>query len=71
MRECPQARDEYYSYLPRVFALLEEGADEEAITNYLVGVERDSMGITPTRDRIRQVAGVLVDYRESIRERTS
>ncbi len=68
VRQCPQARDEYYDYLPRVFALLEEGADEEAITDYLVGVERDSMGMTSTPDRARQVAGLLVEYREWIRE---
>lgn len=68
---CPQARDEYYSYLPQVFALLEGSADEAAITDYLVGVERDSMGLFPNRERVRQVAAVLVDYRETIREKAS
>jgi len=68
---CPQARDEYYSYLPQVFALLQEGADETAITDYLIGVERESMGLTPDRERVQQVAAVLVDYRNTIREQAS
>lgn len=40
----PYARDEYYSYLPRVFSALKAGAGVEEIAEMLVGIEREWMG---------------------------
>ena len=62
----PGARDEYYPYLPQVFELLENGANESVIADYLIGVERERMDLWPNRKRARKVAALLIEYRETI-----
>lgn len=71
VRGCPRARDEYYSYLTKVYMLLQGGTGAGEIAEYLTGVERDRMGITPAPDRASEVAAILVDYRAWIRENAS
>lgn len=71
VRGFPGARDEYYSYLPKVFALLLNGADKVAIAEYLTAIERDSMGLAPAFDRAREVATILIDHREWISRNTA
>ncbi len=66
---APSARDEYWSYLPRVFALLMERADERAIADYLVTVEREAMGLAGRPDHALRVARTLIDYREWVLDR--
>ncbi|RVT47002.1 hypothetical protein [Rubrivivax albus] len=66
---CPQARDEYYAYLPQVFGMLLEGKGEEEITLYLVRVEDERMGLSTTeatKANAAQVASFLVDWRETL-----
>ena len=45
----PQARDEYDSYLPPVFAMLIERKKEDDIAAYLTEIEDQGMGLTPAR----------------------
>jgi hypothetical protein len=66
VRGIPQARDEYDSYLPAVFQLLKNRADERAIVDYLIKVEGDNMGLSPEPERAREVASVFIDFREYI-----
>lgn len=61
----PQARDEYHPYLPQVFGMLREGADESKIAAYLTLVTTERMGLSARPDRDREVARVLLDWRES------
>jgi hypothetical protein len=63
----PQARDEYDGYLPQVFAMLLEGKSSEAISTYLVKVETERMGLTPSTEKAKQVAEVLLEWLESLR----
>jgi len=63
--EEPAARDEYHSYLPRVFSLVKDGAAEGAVVDYLTEVEQH-MGLTNEPGRAREVARLLIDSRKWI-----
>ncbi len=65
VREEPAARDEYHSYLPRVFSLVKHGAAEGAVVDYLTAVEQH-MGLTNEPERAREVARILIDSRKWI-----
>jgi len=65
----PQARDEYNAYLPQVFAMLLESKDRETISAYLVRVEEERMGLTPSKPRAEEVADVLLDWSEALRRK--
>ena len=62
----PQARDEYYSYLPQVFPLLRAGASEAELAAFLVSIASDRMGITDAQDKSNQAAAALVGWREAV-----
>lgn len=66
---APEARDEYYSYLPRVYSLLQKTTDGKDISEYLISIEQDSMGMTITehiREHASEIANILIRYRELI-----
>jgi len=65
----PQARDEYDSYLPQVFSMLIEQKGENDIAAYLTGVEDNRMGLTPVPEKAAQVASILTDWCETLREK--
>jgi len=68
----PEARDEYHSYLPRVFSMLSSTIDGKEIIDYLIYVERDMMGLSITnesKERISEVVDILLNYREQIKEK--
>lgn len=62
-----QARDEYHGYLPQVFGLLRGGADESTIAAYLSSVTTERMGLSPRPDHDRDVARLLLDWKEGAR----
>ena len=43
-KEIPAARDEYRSYVPKVFKLLISDVNEKEIAKYLSNLEANSMG---------------------------
>ena len=65
----PMARDEYDSYLPLVFAMLLESNGEQAISAYLIKIERECMGLTPSKVNADRVASILFDWYETLREK--
>jgi hypothetical protein len=65
---APQARDEYHAYLPQVFDLLRKGADESRISAYLTSVTTEQMGLSSRPDHDREVARVLLDWKECMRD---
>lgn len=65
----PQARDEYYGYLPHVFSLLRNGASEESIAVYLSEVATDRMGLPANPQRDREVVSILADWKDAIDEK--
>jgi hypothetical protein len=62
------ARDEYYMYLPAVFALVKQGASAAEIEQHLNQVALDRMGITDAASSAARAAELLVDWRTSIEE---
>ena len=70
VRECPQARDEYHSYVPQVFRLLREGASREVIANYLNQVATETIGLTgKAKDHDLKVADILIDWKAALDEK--
>jgi hypothetical protein len=63
----PQARDEYHGYLPQVFGLLRDGADESAIAAYLTAVSTGRMGLPLRPERDRDVARLLLEWQDCVR----
>lgn len=62
----PGARDEYYSYLPQVFSLLQQGHNEKVIAEYLGKVTSHSMGMGKNEERDFEVARILLNWKDSI-----
>lgn len=50
----PQARDEYHGYLPHVFSLVRNGANDEIIAVYLGELVRERMGLPASRSMIER-----------------
>ena len=68
----PEARDEYYSYLPKVFKMLASSTDGKDISDYLISIERDMMGLSindKANERALEVADILLNYRDYIKEK--
>lgn len=64
----PQARDEYHGYLPQVFGLLRDGADQFAIAAFLTSITTERMGLSSRPDHDSEVARILLDWKESVRD---
>lgn len=65
---APQARDEYHGYLLQVFGLLQRGAEASAIANYLSQSVVERMGLAGNAERDLEVANILIDWKDVIRE---
>jgi hypothetical protein len=56
VNEIEEARDEYYDYLPGLFKLKTDNADEETIAEYLLNIETKTMGLFGNIENCRRVA---------------
>lgn len=65
---CPSARDEYNSYLPKVFQLVRDETEPLVIENYLVSIEDKSMGVFINRQGASAAVEVLIKWREWLQE---
>ncbi len=68
------ARDEYYSYLPRVFSMLKDGCSKNTIFQYLREIEQNHMGLTSQgeSEMLRTKAvNLLLDYRAQLVSNTA
>lgn len=65
----PQARDEYYGYLPRIFALVRDCANESAIAKELSSIATQRMGLLARPEHDLEIARLLLSWRESVNER--
>ncbi len=62
-------RDEYQSYLPRVFRMVLNKNPKEEIREYLISIEADHMGLgrrLGIQSRIEDVVSLLFQVRESL-----
>jgi hypothetical protein len=62
----PQAPDEYDSYVPQVFTLLNRGSDASDIAAFLSRTTSHEMGLTVNSHRDLEVAEVLCSWREHV-----
>lgn len=60
------ARDEYQSYLPRVFAYTMESDSPEPIANYLGVVSTKSMGLSATPDHDMKIARLIIEVKNDL-----
>lgn len=60
------ARDEYQSYLPRVFSLALEYEVPEPIAKYLTVVTMESMGLSSAKEHDLSIATIILEIKESI-----
>ncbi|MEC5398878.1 hypothetical protein [Uliginosibacterium sp. H1] len=63
----PQARNEYYGYLPTVYGLVKAGAAAEDIARHLEEVADDRMGVRSPAGRCAEIAHMLLEWREVLR----
>ena len=64
--DLPSARDEYKSYLPKVFKMLIDESSNEEIVEYLLEIETERMGLNQNRDNAKRVVEILNEYKEKI-----
>ena len=62
----PDARDEYYSYLPRAFSILRDDVDARDLAAYLLTTERDTIGIVRDEEHAHEAADILKRWRRWI-----
>ena len=65
----PEARDEYYGYLPMVFGLLKSNASPEIIARHLLEIATDRMGLDGDPQRDTEVASILLNWKKVIEAR--
>ncbi len=59
-------RDEYYSYLPRVFALALENESPEPIAEYLSIVTTENMGLAGAKSHDMEIANLILEIKQDI-----
>lgn len=62
----PTARDEYYSYIPQVVALLKEGASSEKIAMHLDFIVVNHIGLNSNISHCKKISEILVNWHETI-----
>ncbi|MGC5989666.1 hypothetical protein [Ralstonia pseudosolanacearum] len=62
----PAARDEYQRYLPKVFAMLREGACALSVAAYLNDVATARIGLEARPEHCKRVAELLLDWKTEI-----
>ena len=70
--QVPQARDEYHTYLPRVFSLLQARAPSNDIVEFLVSTQLETMALSQlgsAREHAEKIVEILEEWREWIHQR--
>jgi hypothetical protein len=65
--ECRRAADEYDTYAPKVLELLDQGAPNERIADYLTSVVRDRMELPVKRERDEDSSSMLHELSKLVR----
>lgn len=60
------ARDEYQSYLPKVFSMAMEHQTPDNIAEYLTLVATESMGLSAAREHDRAIAELIMEVKDSL-----
>jgi len=62
----PQARDEYYGYLPTVFGMVRDGRQEGDIAAYLTHIVVERMGLSKNDEHTISVARLLLAWKKRL-----
>jgi hypothetical protein len=65
----PYARDEYDSYVPKVFGMIKAEEESSTISNYLAHITKDYMGLSSDIKNCEKVVKILKTYKKMIEER--
>ena len=65
--DVPQARDEYESYIPPVYAALSAGASADELAKLLAEIQNTSFGAGGTAEALQPVGELLVEWRDHLR----
>lgn len=65
----PQARDEYYFYLPDVFKLVKDEAPAEIIAQHLTEIVVNRMGLDGTMQDALEIVSILRDWKKALDEK--
>ena len=68
VKDAPEARDEYLSYLPIVFETLVNGRSDGEIKKYLLSVESERMELSSNNKNAEMVVDILKRYKDQILE---
>jgi hypothetical protein len=63
----PHLVDEYDRYIPRLLALIQQGADENSIEQTLHGFEKNEMGLTDPSAEARAAARAIFALARKVR----
>jgi hypothetical protein len=66
VRGEPRARDEYDSYVPQVYSLLQSGATAEQIADHLDKIATERIGLNPNLKHSLLTAHKLLDWRATL-----
>jgi hypothetical protein len=65
----PNARDEYDSYVPHVYSLLQSGATADQIADHLEEIATERMGLKSNKKHSLVTAHSLLDWRATLLEK--
>ena len=60
------ARDEYQSYLPKIFKLALENKTPEPIANYLNLIATENMGLSAAKHHDTKIAKLILEIKEEM-----
>ena len=61
----PEARDEYHSYLPEIYARVKIG-DKEKLAEYMKWVVTDQMGMVFDKMKAEQASEIMLNWKDVI-----
>ena len=66
VKGIPEAEDEYDSYVPKIYNLLNHHESEKSVFDYLWEIETNYIGLSGNRKATKEVAKNLVTLRNEI-----
>jgi hypothetical protein len=58
------ARDEYHSYLPKVFEIAKSDKSRQEISDYLLNIETEYMGLSGNKEKCDKIALLVLEARD-------
>ena len=67
--DIPEARDEYYGYLPQIYSMVKSNCSINSIAVELRKIIIEQIGLTSTIEQSTEVAELLVHWKKVITEK--